>query len=244
MCLCALVVFSCETEDADILEQEFITANLTASTSNPPLGWDDWNTREFSRWLTIISEHVANAVHMSEAAREEFQDIVDTHDSSQILGSSVVIPLRAIITNTQSALYQAIKESITCLGHPDGGWGSPYPPLGNGMLTFSEGDFLNNVLNEHCLELYLPFGFSSFGSNETFKVIGMGHPIKFTTSNSRYNARQFETEIGCNIIQVNTSETYNNLLILRPNRIFSISQDNYCDYEIYSHIDFTEFFEQ
>lgn len=244
ICLCALVVFSCETEDANLQEEELINADLKARTTTPPPGWEDWDSQEFSGWISTKSQHIAHAVYWNETARQEFQDIVDAHATDLQGNSSIVIPLEALLSNTDSVLYQAIKGSIACLGHPDGGWGDPYPPLGNGVLPFTEHDYLNNILNEHCLELYLPFGFSSFGLSRNFKVIGTGHPLNFTNINNVYNARQFETGVGCYIIEIDEKETYNNLLILRPNPGYSINQDGYCDYAIYSNIDFTDFFEQ
>ncbi len=252
MCLCALVVFSCETEDASNLEQELTNVNLTARAGDPPLGWEDWNSTHFELYLRSISEQIAYTLSEDPLAAAEFDIIVHNNTIfNRNGGDDVVVPLDDIFSDSNTYLYQALETILfPCIDRPDGSYGQPYPPVGGHAMTSYE-IFVGNMLKDHCLELYLPFGFNpaSISSGNPTETIGISHPLTDTgDSNSlSYWARQFPSHSSdecADYINLDERDTYTNLMIIRPNPSFAVTPDNYCSYAIYSDIDFTDFFKQ
>ncbi len=244
LCLCALAIFSCETEDANLQEEELINVNLTAKTNTPPPDWEDWDSESFYFFLKRVVDKIASTISEDPTAAEEFKTIVQNNTSSRDYGA--VVPLEDIFSDTSSHLYQAIQNTpAPCDDRPQGGWGSPHPPLGNHTAT-SYATFISHLLNDHCLELYLPFGFEPAisVSSELIEVLAVPHPLENnSSSNISINAEHFPQDICGDYIIINQRMTYDNLLIIRPNPGFSVNADSYCDYAIYNDIDFTEFFQ-
>jgi hypothetical protein len=247
LCICLLALFSCETEEVNLQEEELTTANLTTQQANND-PWQDWNSDEFGAYLQLIAERIAHTISYDPLAAAEFNTIAQNNTSfGNIPNTSAVIPLEAIFSDNTSHLYEAIENVSSWCDivpvMPGSSSGQPYPPLGNNIsLTYQV--YIDNILNDHCLELYLPFGFTpSITITGETNTIATSHPLN--NIDTEYSAVQFPApQIGCGDITINESSTYENLLIIRPNPGFSVTPDNYCAYPIYSDIDFTEFFEQ
>ncbi len=258
MCLCVLVVFSCETEDASLPEeQEFIDVNLTTQTTRSSI-WDNWNSGVFELFLRGNVNQIAEVISEDERAAYDFKSIVQNHvDSLPITleNNSVVIPLDAVLGDSESYLYKAITDFIsTCWENPGGGYGIPHPPLGGHAALPSTDAYIDHLLNDHCLELYLPFGFQPgntlVGRTRTIgktPVIAAPHPLEsYPSATNAYSATSFPSGLSLCAPRIDISEgtDYTNLMILRPNPSATVNTDSYCEYKIYNHIDFTDFFEQ
>jgi len=252
LCLCALALFSCETEEIENQEENLIVAEFTTNTSNNSI-WNNWNSQEFHDLLQGIGDLIGRGVTTDNNAAIEFNDIVQSYGTNA--NGSVVVPLEDLLTDNQSDLYQAIASMFwadLCTGYPGGGAIDPYPPLGNGSPN-SFDNLVSFILSNHCLEVYLPFGLETnnpMTGNIIDSLLVTGHPLDLNTANVNANgtiAYIFpEQNIGdCDAYtNISTSNTYSNLLIVRPKPSLSQVAGSYCSYSIYSSIDFTEYFEQ
>lgn len=249
-----LALVSCETEEIENQEENLIVAEFTTNTSNNSV-WDDWDSQEFHDFLQGIGDLIGRGVTTDNDAAIEFNNIVQGQISVNTDGS-VVVTLEDILSNSRSDLYKAIEArffSDFCLGHPGGGAIDPYPPLGPNGAPINFESFVNYALNYHCLEVYLPFGLDTTNgifTNVISEMLVTGHPLDLNTSNVNANgtiAYIFpEQNLGeCDAyMNISTSNTYTNLLIVRPIPSFNANIGSYCSYSIYSTIDFTEYFEQ
>ncbi|MDC8006043.1 hypothetical protein POV27_18470 [Aureisphaera galaxeae] len=133
-------------------------------------------------------------------------------------------------------------------GHPDTQEDSPgFPVIPTGgnqfvSLTLEEkiDIFMDYVLNENCVEIYVPNAL--FSAGDTDKIISTAHPL--TTSQFSVGLMRITcigTEFCATRISFPRNLETDNILIARPVRDLS---DSNCDYSEYSRINFRNFYNQ
>lgn len=195
--------------------------------------------------LQDLSFLIGQALLNHESSRQGFLDVYN--NSYQANQTSRVIKLNELFNDDPNLnpFRNAFEEEFTyyksyqaCIGRPDGEL-TVGNSQGTGGSHFIENDFevyLNLILNEECVEIYMPNEIS-FETEERslLTIISSAHPL----NNSDYNESYVSTGRCIKIEETLNASRTGNVMILRPFR--SQNERGGCQYSEYSSIDFTEF---
>ena len=228
--LAMVLVFACQTNDD--LET---TETKTEVTNTRGLATPDEPTQAeiFENDLEWVAYLTAEAILFNEEAYNQFLEVYGQDENlddviklSELLGPDV---LNQSFANAFEAMYeQFMNNPISCEFCPEG---RLHPPSGATCTGYCH--FLKTILDDNCVELYLPSGLNThvneFGSS--------AHPINGDMFNDGYihdsESVEFRIFSPLSIISVP------NPIIARP---YIVASDNDCDYASIYHIsDFTLF---
>ncbi|SNR86563.1 hypothetical protein [Dokdonia pacifica] len=269
-----LVLFSCSNDD-EVITENAIESNLELSIPQASeSGRTPINEEEFKLNMTWISFITAKSLYASDYETVTFNDDVRL-DFANIMASQDAILLEDLIGDnangdfkdafhaTLASTIQGVIEYEECLNDP-ANCGAPEPPETSpplppggsgpngtpttGISTAEEvvDYLLDYVLNQHCLEVYVPKYISATAIVE--EIATTTHPLSSASSNeasvftneinpepSNYNQYIYGDIISpLYLSSVNSVDKY--VIITRPKR------SRKCLYPEYFRIDFTNFF--
>lgn len=244
----ALICFSCQENDDISLQltevnQDFEDIKFNFDDSAPlEEPWLSWDTVEFEIFVSDIARLTAIAILTDAGAEAQFRGTMLDNDGvvtlDQLLGPNV--PMQHFYDSFEQA-YNYGGSSLGC--RPDGFEPRPFP---NGRSTVVFNIYLNSILNDHCIELYMP----DFYDPNPEKVTTVSHPLNNDKNNDGFLFTKNNSGVGCVVnsdlqhINSKFSPSYTNLIIARPkpNNGIATSIGTYCDYTIYADLDFTLWF--
>jgi hypothetical protein len=249
LAIVALFLISCQENDDTTLQ---ITESLQDSEEskvnfNDPVPleepWLSWDTVEFEIFVSDIGRLTALAIMTDAGAEAQFRGTMIDNGGvvtlDKLLGPNV--PMQHFYDSFEQA-YNLGGSSHGC--RPDGFEPRPFP---NGRSAVAFATYLNSILYDHCIELYMP---ELYNPNQE-EVTTVSHPLNGNKYNNGHLHTRNSTGVGC-VVEVDGqyvnskfSNSYTNLIIARPNPDdggIATSNGTYCDYTIYDGIDFTIWF--
>jgi hypothetical protein len=249
--LLLLTCFACQVEDEALLEIATETQEVKTSSllhNDPPLDepWNSWDHEGFEVMMKGVGQVVAKSILYDIKAEAQFRNAM--------LANNNVVTLDQLLAPSVQPRYFAIafereyNNIVTTTGPnfcPDGFEPRPFP---NGRSSGYD-NYLDNILNEHCLELYMPIDYVS----QVNKVHFTSHPLNTDSWNDGYEAISdggmdawcvFAEDIHENNGIGTANTNYDNLIIVRPLNPGPISGiGTYCDYTVYNGLNFSLFFD-
>ncbi len=190
------------------------------------------------QWTSFIT---AIVLRENVAARNDFIDRVSGQNTvllENLLGHNISnsSPFKSSFLHYLE--FYTNPESNTGVSCPGGSVDDPgMPPFRNGEI--GTGDdvlaFMNYILNDNCIEFYLP---KPFQFNINFTIASTAHPLTSDSTSQGYiqYSNNYNCLLGREFIISPIYIVYNsNIIVARP----IITND--CEYTEYSGIDFTDF---
>lgn len=223
-----ITCFSCQSiDDIDTNEsstkEDVNVANKSIALPTPAKRFE--NNMEWAAYLAaqaIITNANAKAQFINTINNSGFVKNVELEN---LLGQSVLDPS---FRNAFEEQYVYFSNLSGCLRCP-GGTVNPTGMESADCSGFCE--YLMILLEENCLEIFLPNGFTSLSTT----ISSTAHPLNLDLLNDAY----IHTENGINLKTISNTNvlTFINPLVVRP----FINDVNDCEYDEYSEINFSLF---
>lgn len=248
-----LTCFACQVEDEGLQElqteiQEDNTNRLISAGAPLDGPWDTWDHEGFEVMMEGVGQVVAKAILYDIKAESQFRNAMLANNGvvalEDLLGPNVHPRYFAIAFEREYQYFHSpLNGTPLC---PDGFEPTPFP---NGRSVGYDA-YLNNIIGDHCLELYMPNNYNRLLNTVNFT----SHPLNDENWNDGYRAHSdgiayrwciFPRDFydGSGVSQI-PGATYDNLLIIRPITPDLVTGNGtYCDYTIYNTLDFTLFFD-
>ena len=233
--LTTLFIFSCSKDqivDNDINLEEPVLQNQvsqeTKTNRNNSRETEEVIRRKLLNKMEWISYITAQVLNRSANARVEFREQLGNPNSStalslnSMLGNpSVNRQFRAEFKRIFIQNYMASGGSCTNGGHPEGG---PHPNGelgGRSSIDYDQifEDYISSLLDDDCLEYYLPNGFAYFESttnNNSSPIKSTSHPLSTSRVNSGF---LFNDIVFCTVEPIRiTGATTGIIIVVRPFR--------------------------
>lgn len=206
--------------------------------------WLSWDTIEFEVFVSDIARLTAYAVLSDTAAEAQFRGTM--LDNGGVVALDQLLGANLSMQHFYNSFEQAYMDGGAGQGcRPDGFDPIPFP---NGRSSSAFTMYLSNILNDHCIELYMP----ELYNPNTNIITAVSHPLNNRSKNAGYLLTTNNSGIGCiigsdlqNVNSKYPASSYSNLIIARPRPNdggIVVSNGTYCEYTIYDNIDFTLWF--
>jgi len=247
--LCCLLLISCQVEQDEVIENN---ANLTTATGPQfgPGGFqqpdpdDDSDLEQSLAWAAYTA---ASVLYENVQVQAEVANLLDSSTKSVSFETLLAADTEATLFRTR--FMNRFQMFVDCsLGHvvgddcPGGSNspGDPACPPCTGLSAGAEAQiFVDYLLNDHCLEFYLPRGFQFAASNKITTAAHSMNDAFYTNKGFLFENSPFhpspETSISPNYIQIKV-HTY---IIGRPIRLVSVGEE--CSYSAIPVNDFEDF---
>lgn len=238
--LIAAISFSCQNNES--FELETTTLNSEDQLYSRGIDTSVNPHEEFENVLQWTSYIIATANSNSQNAEAIFIHLLN---KSYQEGTPGVIQLSDLLdTTTENRFEKAFKDAYFYYFHStsdcdDGGTRNPRgnPTLGDppGIdpqnTSYFYNSYLNFILNESCLEIYVPNGYNTSVNNIIYTT---SHPLDDSPDNEAYIIpEQCHDDVTIGAYNLHL---FDNVIVTRPYR-----QGNHCTYEEIDVDDFTQF---
>jgi hypothetical protein len=251
--LLMLTVTSCQVEDDSIQEsgteiQEANTRGFLSDDTPLQEPWASWDHEGFEHMMEGVGQVVTKVILDDFKAEAQFRNVMLANNNvvtlEDLLGPSVQPRHFAVAFEREYNALWSTTDNGFC---PDGFDPIPFP---NGRSSGYTA-YLYNILEEHCLELYMPVNYN----RALDKVHFASHPLNTSSWNEGYLAFRDSESIWCITPRtihdshldggIGSSPTvYDNLIIVRPITPDLVTGNGvYCAYTVYDSLDFSLFFD-
>ena len=245
--------FSCDNGIEELEQnqttQEHLMLKRSSTKSSPQTPTDAEILESFMQYTAFITAQILYHDDTNQV-RSEFENVLSTPNQT---GNSVVriAPLQDLLgPNSQASEFENafeiafnyyqennVKNPESCPKgtHPNLNCPDCYTTTGNSLSYES---FIDVVINENCLEFYLPNGYDSNDLNNFYST---AHPMEDVNNNIGYqHPASCHEDLAVEVESIDDTDfnQYNNLLVVRPYKTESVF---YCVYSDYSDINFTDF---
>ncbi|MEO1032777.1 MAG: hypothetical protein AAFX55_15300 [Bacteroidota bacterium] len=243
--VCAL---SCENEIEELETDQATERGKNAQQSPTPADILE-NYLQVTAFITaeVLYQTDPNNSPTDQLVLTEFENALSTPNDSTYSSAVRVVKLKDLLgANNQTPNFENAFESKfnyymqndikNPRGCPKGDHPNITCPECLNFITYQS--FINVVISENCIELYLPNGYNS---NDLSSFNTTAHPMNITLDNSGWEIpATCEDDLALVIDSVDLSNfsSFNNLIVARPYKDVS---SFYCTYTSYSSIDFTNF---
>lgn len=243
--LISTFIFSCSTEEAiedDINSQTLLFENeisqrITTNRNDFLQSDDAFELENKMQWVSYIT---AQVLKESARARNEFIEELNNSNTPKVLFLESMLNY----PNDRKYFFSEFKRVFlrnyispgSCSGaKPEGG---PHPNGelgGRSTIDYNQvfEDYLSSILNDDCLEYYLPNGFAYFEStgtgNNSSPIKSTAHPLNTSASNDGYLLDYNHGLCGVEEIDLVDSEP-GFIIVVRPFRSPNCFYDEY-DFE-------------
>ncbi|MCF2876010.1 MULTISPECIES: hypothetical protein [unclassified Tenacibaculum] len=231
------IIISCNKEETEIVSE--LKNNLRF---NKTKSIDTATSNAFQAKLQWISFLVTETIIDNPTAKEEFINILNNSNVNNVIRLNDLFNpnnlkfMNGLKKKFDWYQFQSLNDgTVRPHNRPRPGSGPTHSPITNQISSEFE-LYINSLLNEDCLELYLPNGIpSQTTSISILRIISSAHPL----NNSNYNneAYDFSNIRDTKATEINdTTRSY--MIITRP---FRNAPPNNCNYQEYIGIDFKSF---
>ncbi len=238
-----LLVISCENGESIDSDRIESIKYLKAEKHALDIPTSDFESEKeaFENRMEWIAYMTAQLLLKNNASKQQFIDAMNNsvHTNvvklEELLSSSVDNQSFISDFETEFNFYQEEEVSRYGCSRPSGRPTPPNPPS-VAAADFQPTDFelyVSSLLNDDCLELYMPNGYNDGIASESLVVIkSTAHPLDDYNSNYGY------VHVGvCNILEEIIDKFSNgNIIVVRPYRKFNV-----CTYEEYADVNFRNF---
>jgi len=248
--LCCLLVFSCQVEQDEVIENK---ANLTTTVA-PQFGPggllqpdpDDDSVLEQS--LAWASYTAGSVLYKDSTLQNELTPHLNSSTKSLsfelLLGPNSQTPLFRSRFMNRFQLFVDCSLGLVIDDDCPGGGNSPGDPACPPCTGFNAGAeaqaFVDYLVNENCLEFYLPRGFQFGASDEITTLAHSMNDLFITNKGFLFEYSAFHPEplgrVGASYVQTRT----HTFIIGRPVRV---AVDTNCAYNNVNVVDFNDFLE-
>ncbi|MEP2937649.1 MAG: hypothetical protein ABJM06_09975 [Gilvibacter sp.] len=265
----AVVLFSCEREDADALDVEaqksavVLNSDVDGDTMRGSGDDDEPEFDEFTETLPWVSFITGKVLKEYPSSRSEVNLKMDPNGViklDQLLTADGTLNGLSFNKNFKTVLEILLCQQVDC-GKPEeelvtppngpfnGGGGGGFAS-GGSMVVSSElspvveemaDAFMDYIINQNCIELYFPKGQMIYFGD--FEITSTSHPMNNSVKNDGYKRLYTPLITGenCEVEMVNLTYVTNNknIIVARPYAMASPSAS--CIYTSYGVTDFTQF---
>ncbi len=238
-----LILFSCSDEEITPLNYNSSEIKLNKETIiNQKTRIVEAAISPYENRLHWVSFLIAETLLLHESSRERFAEVLNNSSIPNVIRLNELLS-----SNNENQLFRdafkiefdfySLEPEYSKCGRPND---RPRPP-GETPTSAPQTESLFNLyimslLNDDCLELYLPNGLISniTTTGYTDTIISSAHPLNNSQNNESYVSRD-----RCDVVKgIINDRTEGLIIIARPYR--NLNTRN-CSYEGYSGIDFTSF---